>query len=79
MKTTINKTSFFSQNLRFLRNKKGYTVKNLALKLDTLDDNVYKWETGYCEPAIPVLIKICALFKVSAQTMLTESIEGVTV
>ena len=79
MKTIENKTIFFSQNLKFLRNQKGYTVKNLALKLNTLDDNVYKWETGYCEPAIPVLIKICAVFKVSAQTMLTESIEGVAV
>ncbi len=70
---------FFSYNLKFLRKKHGYMASDLAAKLNTQYKNYRNWECGHCEPAIPVLLRICAFFNVSAQTMLTESLEDLAI
>ena len=43
---------FFAQNLRHFRNKKGWSVPDLAKKSNISKDSIYKIEEGYRSPTI---------------------------
>lgn len=60
----------FNNNLKELRKAKELTQLELAKLLDTTDDSIYSWEKGRSEPDINTLIKICKIFKVSADYLI---------
>lgn len=56
--------------IRSLRKELGLTQTDLALKLGTTQDTVSLWELNKSLPDIPMLIKLCKLFNVSADYLL---------
>jgi transcriptional regulator with XRE-family HTH domain len=58
-----------------LRNKRNYTQKELADKLNVSDKAVSRWETGMSIPHVDTLVRISKLFKISLQDLIiaTES------
>ncbi len=62
----------FSEKLRLLRKKNGYTQETLAKEIGVTRQAVYKWEDGQAYPEIDKLIKIRALFQASIDNMLDD-------
>ena len=60
----------FNARLKELRIEKGYSQKNIALKLDVSVTCYAGYEQGYRQPDLKMLIKICLLFEVSADYLL---------
>lgn len=60
----------FNERLKELRIEKGYSQKNIALKLDVSVTCYAGYEQGYRQPDLKMLIKICLLFEVSADYLL---------
>lgn len=56
--------------IRSLRKELGLTQTDLAKKLGTTQDSVSLWELNKSLPDIPMLIKLCKLFNVSADYLL---------
>ncbi len=56
--------------IRALRKEAGLTQTDMALKLGTTQDSVSLWELNKSLPDIPMLIKLCKLFNVSADYLL---------
>lgn len=56
--------------IRSLRKEAGLTQTDMALKLGTTQDSVSLWELNKSLPDIPMLIKLCKLFNVSADYLL---------
>lgn len=46
----------FSENLKTLRTKKGYTQENLAIKINVVRQTVSKWEKGLSVPDAQCLV-----------------------
>ena len=63
------------ETIRSLREKKGYTQKQLAEIISVSDKTISKWETGKGYPDITLLEPIAAAFSVS----ITELLSGDTV
>lgn len=62
--------TILAENLRYLRNKTGYTQEELAGKLNyTSASAVQKWEAGVAEPRFGTLRLIAGLFNVSADDL----------
>ncbi len=62
----------FCQNLRYLRKLKGITQEQIAEMLD-IDKNTYakiEETENKTPPEFPVLLKLCQLFNISANTLL---------
>lgn len=57
--------SIFSERLKELRKKRGYTQSELADILNIKRATIAKWETGMTEPRIESLIKLADFFGVS--------------
>ena len=53
-----------------LREKKGYTQKDLANKLNVSDKAVSHWETGNSLPHVDTLVRISKLFKINLQDLI---------
>ncbi len=54
-----------------LRKEKGMTQKNLAEKLFMTDKAVSKWECGYSMPDNSVMLKLCEIFEISVNELLS--------
>ncbi|MGN0414132.1 MAG: helix-turn-helix domain-containing protein [Agathobacter sp.] len=48
----------FSDRLKYLRKRNGYTQKQLADMLNVSQNAIYNWENGKREPSINTMIKI---------------------
>jgi hypothetical protein len=55
----------FSERLKELRKKRGYTQSELAKYMNMRQGSYTKWETGMTEPRIENLIKLADLLEVS--------------
>lgn len=56
---------YFANNIKFLRESRGYTLKTLANKLGYKSLNtIQKWESGYSIPPQSMLYKIAELFDI---------------
>lgn len=55
----------FSENIKFLRKKKGMTQRNLAEKLNYSEKAVAKWESGFAMPTIDTLYVLSKTFDCS--------------
>ena len=56
-----------------LREKKGYTQKDLADKLNVSDKAVSRWETGSSIPYVETLVRISKLFKINLQDLIVAA------
>ena len=64
-----------SEKLVILRKKAGMTQGELAAALEVSRQSVHKWESGRCFPEVPKLIAMKAIFGVSIDDMLDDSVE----
>lgn len=60
----------FEKRLKYLRNEKGKTQKQLATDLKTTDDSIFSWEKGRSQPSIEMIRNLCIYFNVSADYLL---------
>lgn len=60
----------FAENLKYLRNSKQLTQKELAGILGLTANCICEWEKNRSEPSIPTIKKIADLFDVSADYLL---------
>ena len=66
--------SIFSDNIRFLRNKRNLSQQGAADHLGISRVRYSKYEDGRSEPPFDVLVKISKLFSVSIDLMLTVDV-----
>lgn len=59
--------------LKELRIENGYTQKELALKINTSNKNVWAWENGIATPDIDTLIMLAQVFDVSIDFLVGRS------
>ena len=64
----------FSDNLQFLRARRGLTQEQLAETLNVSRQSVSKWESGAADPSTSNLLALAKLFGVSAEELL-KSVE----
>ena len=62
----------FSEKLRLLRKKNGYTQETLAKEIGVTRQAVYKWEDGQVYPEVDKLVKLRILFQASIDNMLDD-------
>lgn len=62
----------FSEKLRLLRKKNGFTQETLASELGVTRQAVYKWEDGQAYPEVDKLVKLRILFQASIDNMLDD-------
>ncbi len=60
----------FSDNLKALRKKKGFTQEELAVRINVVRQTVSKWEKGLSVPDADMLLRICEVLEVSAEELL---------
>lgn len=60
----------FSNNLRRLRNEKGYSQEYLAEKMEVTRQTISKWENGTAMPDLKKLTELADLFEVSINDLL---------
>lgn len=63
----------FPQILRMLREKQGYSQKQLADVLHVSKNSVSHYELGVCMPSIEVIVSIAEVFDVSLDYLLGRS------
>ena len=60
----------FGKILKYLRNDKGWTQKELGQMLHVTDSAVREWETRGCEPSYTTLCELAKIFDVSVGQLL---------
>ena len=68
----VTNKSFFSHNLRKLREKNNLSQCELSKMLDVSNGAISKWENGQREPDLTTLQKIAAYFDVSYDYLLRD-------
>lgn len=53
------------RNIRRLREKKGFMAKDVAERIGTSPNSVYKWEHGYALPTIDNLVILADILDVT--------------
>lgn len=59
----------FNENLKKARIKAHLSQEEVAEKINTSRSNISKYETGYLEPSIETIKKLCILYKISADDL----------
>jgi len=62
--------SIFAQRLKEIRKEKGLLQEHLANKLDVRGSTVGNWETGYREPSLDMVRRICIVLECDANYLL---------
>ena len=60
----------FCENLKTMREAKGYTQEELAIKLNVVRQTVSKWEKGLSVPDADILSKMADLLEVKVSDLL---------
>ncbi len=60
----------FSNRLKFLREKMGYTQSDVAKKLSLTRASVNAWEMGLSSPSTPFVVELSKLFHVTTDYLL---------
>ena len=68
--------SILAQNIRSFRKRMGLTQEQLAERLNITLGTVSKWERGTSEPALPYLMGLAEIFRVSVDAMIGFSMGG---
>ncbi len=61
-----------SEKLKYLREEKGLSQEELAIKLNVVRQTVSKWEKGLSTPNAEMLVHIAAVFETSVGALLDE-------
>ena len=69
------KRMFFKENVKFLRNSKGWTQVELANVVEVAKSNISKYESGMIEPNLETLIKLSRFFGVTIDDLLLKKME----
>ena len=64
----------FSENLKTIRKRKGFTQEELAIKVNVVRQTVSKWEKGLSVPDADVLQKIADVLDVGVNELLGASV-----
>lgn len=62
----------FSQKVRLLRKKNGFTQEKFAKEIGVSRQSVYKWEDGQAYPEVEKLVKMRRVFSVSIDDLLDD-------
>ena len=62
------------QNIKNLRERKGLTQQELAVRVDVAQATVANWESGRREPDINILIRIAKLFNVTLDELVMKEL-----
>lgn len=62
--------SIFSERLKELRKKRGYTQAELAKYMNMRQGSYTKWETGMTEPRIDSIIPLARILNTTADYLL---------
>lgn len=73
--TGTKEMKHFANNVKHLRRKVGMTQQQLADHLEQKRPTIGAWEEARTYPRVPTLVKLCALFEVSIDTMVLESLK----
>ena len=65
----------FSDNLQFLRSRRGETQEQLAETLEVSRQSVSKWESGQSYPEMDTILRLCELYQVGLDTLMRGSVE----
>lgn len=68
--------SFFSQNIRFLRNKNGLNQAEMLSKLGIPRTTWSSYENGISQPSINGIIKIARFFEISVTELLEKDLKN---
>ena len=68
----------FGDNLKAIRNTKGYTQEELAIKLNVVRQTVSKWEKGLSVPDADMLTKIADVLETNISVLLGGEINKET-
>ncbi len=60
----------FSERIKYLREKAGFTQSELARKLSLTRASVNAWEMGLTAPSTPIVVELALLFHVSTDYLL---------
>lgn len=71
-------TTTFAENLKFYRNKHGYTQTELAEKVGKTRNTYAQYENGYSTPPLELLVKLARVLECSIDALLTEEKEEET-
>lgn len=66
----------FSDNLQFLRTRRGQTQEQLAEVLEVSRQSVSKWESAQSYPEMDTILRICDLYQVDLDTLMRGSVEA---
>lgn len=64
-----------NEKLVVLRKRAGMTQEDMARALEVSRQSVHKWESGQCYPEVPKLVGMKAIFEISIDDLLDDSIE----
>ena len=65
----------FSDNLQYLRTRRGQTQEQLAEVLEVSRQSVSKWESAQSYPEMDTILRICDLYQVDLDTLMRGSVE----
>ena len=66
----------FSDNLQFLRARRGLTQEQLAEALNVSRQSVSKWESGAAFPEMDTLLRLCELYEVNLDLLLRGDVQA---
>jgi transcriptional regulator with XRE-family HTH domain len=61
--------SVISDNIRDLRIIRGYSLRELAAKLNCAPNSLSDWEKGLVSPPVDTAMELCKIFNVSANEL----------
>ena len=64
-----------NENIKAIRNSKGLSQEELAIKLNVVRQTISKWEQGLSVPDADMLISMSEVFETPVSTLLGETIE----
>lgn len=65
----------FSENLQFLRIRRGITQEQLAERMEVSRQSVSKWESGLSYPEMDTLVRLCDEFHMDMDTLLRGDVQ----
>lgn len=69
---------FVSDNIKYLRAKKGISQNQLASKLNLTRNQINSYENGNSQPSIEVLQKLSLYFEINIDTLINVNIDKIT-
>ena len=70
---------FFRDRLRFLRNERKISAREMSLELGQNETYINKIETGKCSTSISSFLKICDYFNISPSDFFKDNIKNTTI